>query len=256
MTINTGEIACVLLATVMGLPEPLSPLHLLWVNLVTDGPPATALGYNPSDSQAMRRQPRAKSEPLMSTWLLMRYLIVGTYVGAATVGAYISWYLSKGVSLYQLMHWQECSRWTDFLHSADAPHWPHQPCDIFSALKHRAGPQTMALSVLVTIELLKALSAVSLDQSLLKVPFWKNRWLVPGVGLPFALHLMVMYVPFFSKALGLAPLTWNEWKVSLFDSGRVYSSGVIWLCLFVRLCWLFLCLSCCWKSYSKWWVDE
>jgi P-type Ca2+ transporter type 2C len=69
---NIGEILTIFGATVLGLPEPLTPLHLLWVNLVTDGPPATALGFNPPDPDAMSKPPRPTNEPIMSRWLLAR----------------------------------------------------------------------------------------------------------------------------------------------------------------------------------------
>jgi magnesium-transporting ATPase (P-type) len=86
------------------------------------------------------------------------------------------------------------------------------PCDLFTSL--RAHPQSLALSVLVTIEMLKAFSAVSLDNSLLQLPFWKNKYLLLGVTLPFLLHLAVLYIAPVAKVFGLAALSWREWKVS------------------------------------------
>ena len=100
---NIGEIATILLATFLGLPEVLSPLHLLWVNLVTDGPPATALGFNPPDPGVMTAPPRGRHDSLMSSWLLTRYVVTGLYVGCATIGAFVWWYLDKGVPLRQLV---------------------------------------------------------------------------------------------------------------------------------------------------------
>jgi hypothetical protein len=79
-----------------------------------------------------------------------------------------------------------------------------------SSLAH---PQSMALSVLVLMEMLKALSAVSLDTSLLKFPPWKNSMLVAGTILPLLLHLLFMYVPALSSILRLQPLSLREWKV-------------------------------------------
>jgi Ca2+-transporting ATPase len=93
---NIGEIATMLFATLLGIPEPLTPLHLLWVNLVTDGPPATALGFNPPDANSMMRPPRARHEASLSPWLLGRYVATGLYVGFATIGSFVWWYLDQG----------------------------------------------------------------------------------------------------------------------------------------------------------------
>ena len=90
---------------------------------------------------------------------------------------------------------------------------PAQPCDIFTL--GRARPQAMALSVLVTMEMLKALSAVSLNGSMLRLPPWKNPWLLAGVLVPFALHLAVLYVAPLAAIFGLAPLNAREWGVIL-----------------------------------------
>jgi Ca2+-transporting ATPase len=61
--------------------------------LVTDGPPATALGFNPPDSDNMKKPPRAQDEHLLNRWTIIRYSVIGTYVGCATVGIFIYWYL-------------------------------------------------------------------------------------------------------------------------------------------------------------------
>ena len=71
----------------------------------------------------------------------------------------------------------------------------------------------MALSVLVTMEMLKALSAVSLDGSIVRMPPWRNPWLLIGVAVPFLLHLAVLYIPAFAATFGLAPLDSREWGV-------------------------------------------
>uniref|UniRef100_A0A8C4EQZ8 Calcium-transporting ATPase n=1 Tax=Dicentrarchus labrax TaxID=13489 RepID=A0A8C4EQZ8_DICLA len=142
---NVGEVVCIFLTAALGFPEALIPVQLLWVNLVTDGLPATALGFNPPDLDIMEKPPRNAKEPLISGWLFFRYLAIGGYVGAATVGAAAWWFTvsedGPQLTLYQLSHFLQCG--------PDNPDFDGLDCHVFES----PYPMTMALSVLVTIEM-------------------------------------------------------------------------------------------------------
>ena len=186
---NIGEVASIFFTSALGFPEGLIPVQLLWVNLVTDGPPATALGFNPPDKDVMKRPPRRSDDMLINGWVFFRYMVIGIYVGLATVGVFGVWYTCDSflgidlsgdghsvVSMSQLMSWQSCSS-----PSRDASVWAgfdpkpfttvggqtfsfsSDPCSYFTTGKIKAS--TLSLSVLVTIEMFNALNALSGEYS-------------------------------------------------------------------------------------------
>lgn len=105
---NIGEVTCVLITGLCGLPEALSPIQLLWVNLVTDGLPATALGFNAADPDIMNEPPRSVEEPIVNGWLFIRYMVIGLYVGMATVGGFVWWFITHGFTWTELATFTRC----------------------------------------------------------------------------------------------------------------------------------------------------
>ncbi|XP_041092710.1 sarcoplasmic/endoplasmic reticulum calcium ATPase 1 isoform X1 [Polyodon spathula] len=204
---NVGEVVCIFLTAALGLPEALIPVQLLWVNLVTDGLPATALGFNPPDLDIMGKPPRSAKEPLISGWLFFRYLAIGAYVGAATVGAAAWWFLysddGPGVTYYQLSHFMQCTE--------DNPDFEGVLCKVFES----PTPMTMALSVLVTIEMCNALNSLSENQSLLRMPPWVNCWLLGSICLSMSLHFLILYVDPLPMIFKLTDLSLTQWIVVL-----------------------------------------
>ncbi|XP_006183119.1 LOW QUALITY PROTEIN: sarcoplasmic/endoplasmic reticulum calcium ATPase 1 [Camelus ferus] len=204
---NVGEVVCIFLTAALGLPEALIPVQLLWVNLVTDGLPATALGFNPPDLDIMDRPPRSPKEPLISGWLFFRYMAIGGYVGAATVGAAAWWFLyaddGPHVTYSQLTHFMKCGE--------DNPDFEGVDCEVFEAPQ----PMTMALSVLVTIEMCNALNSLSENQSLVRMPPWVNIWLVGSIGLSMSLHFLILYVDPLPMIFKLQALDLPHWLMVL-----------------------------------------
>ncbi|KAL7672411.1 hypothetical protein ACOME3_007297 [Neoechinorhynchus agilis] len=204
---NIGEVVSIFLTAALGLPEALIPVQLLWVNLVTDGFPATALGFNPPDLDIMSKPPRNPTESLITKWLLFRYIVIGAYVGIATVGSAAWWYCryfdGPQLTWHQLTHHFECA--------AGGKEWEDIDCAVFEDTH----PMTMALSVLVTIEMCNAFNSVSEDQSIMVVPPWRNWILIGAVVLSMVLHFVILYIPIFNTIFQICPLSLLEWVAVL-----------------------------------------
>ncbi|KAF9687949.1 hypothetical protein SADUNF_Sadunf02G0146300 [Salix dunnii] len=189
----------------------------------------TPHGFNPAGVDIMRKPkpPRKSNNTLVNSWVLFRYLVIGSYVGIAAVGIFILWYtqasflginlVSDGhtlVQLSQLRNWVECPTWSNFTLSKSGCWGTHDhhssPCDYLFTDKVKA--MTLSLSVLAAIEMFNSLKALSDENSL---------ELLVAVRVSFGLHCAILYVPFLADVLGIIPLSLNQWFLVIVVSAPV-----------------------------------
>jgi Ca2+-transporting ATPase len=178
LSCNIGEILIILLAMLLALAPapPLTPIMLLWLNLVTDGLPALALGLEPGAPDVMRRPPREAGEPVLarSLWPLIG---VQAAVDAAVTLAAFTWAYGNTADL--------------------------------------AYAQTLAYATLACAELLRAFTSRSQTRSLVSLGLGGNPWLLRAVLASFGLLLATLYLPFLSTAFGTVPLDGASWALVL-----------------------------------------
>ncbi|MBA4416533.1 MAG: calcium-translocating P-type ATPase, PMCA-type [Syntrophus sp. (in: bacteria)] len=102
LTTNSGEIWTLFIAQLVGLPVPILPIHILWVNLVTDSLPALALSIEPSEGDVMRRPPRNPKESIFAQGLGIHALWVGLFMAVLILGVQF-WGIQKAMPEWQTM---------------------------------------------------------------------------------------------------------------------------------------------------------
>jgi Ca2+-transporting ATPase len=160
-------------AVELGLLSPLEPIQLLWINLVTDGAPALALGTEKGDPDIMQQPPRPTKEPIINRFMQLGVLVQTIAITATTLTAY-------AIGL-----------------ASDDP-------------RHA---ETMAFTTLVFSELLRAYTARSERSPLLKIGVFGNKWMNIAVLASAALMIPVLYVPFLQDVFNVVPMGWEEWRV-------------------------------------------
>ncbi len=175
---NTGELF-VLLASqlVAGLGLPLTTLQILWMNLITDGIPALALGVESSEKGVMKRAPYLPNESLFGRGLGRHIVIVGMVMGITglLLGIWAHGQFTAGVAGFQANTWN-----------------------------------TMVFFFLTVAQMGHALALRSHTESFFTLPFFSNRVLVGAVVVTIALQLIAVYAPFFNNIFNTAPLTGEQ----------------------------------------------
>jgi P-type Ca2+ transporter type 2C len=172
---NTGELLLMTVAVALNLPLPLLPIHLLWINLLTDGLPALCLAADPIDPDVMKHRPRLRSERITDRGLLGRMLLTGVLTAGVSFAAF----------LYTLR---------------------------IDSVEMARG---VAFSVLVFAELLRSFGVRSETKPLWRVDFFSNRNLVLVVAGSLALQLWSQHNAVLGQFLKTPPMPWLDGLVML-----------------------------------------
>ncbi len=188
LSCNLGEVLTMFIASVVGLPLPLLPVQILWVNLVTDGLPAMALGVDPNDHHIMQRKPRNPRESVFSRGLSRKIIMRGLQISMSTVLVFAIVYFGKN--------------------------------DLAEA-------RTMAFCTLVFTQMFHVFDCRSEVMSVFEIGLLKNKYLLIATACSIMMQLLVVYHPFMRGVFATVPLTLVDWMIVLGVSGWTFMmSGI------------------------------
>ena len=195
---NVAEIMIIFLATLAGLPHPLTAIQLLWLNLVTDGAPALALAMEKGDPEVMKRKPRPKTEPVINSTMTLG-IIVQTFAQTGAVlsafGLGLLWHLKDGAVM------PPGANPIQFILQYE---W--RGVDVQTA-------ETMAFLTLSFCELFRAYTVRSERLSVFQIGLFSNKYMQYAVASSIILLLLVANVPFLQPIFNTHYLTLTEWGV-------------------------------------------
>ena len=201
---NVAEIMIIFLATLAGLPAPLTAIQLLWLNLITDGAPALALAMEKGDPDVMERKPRPKDEPIVNGSMRLGILIQTFAQTGAVLTAFglgLLWELGA------LGHIPAAGQNAlAFLLQFD---WKTVELEALRTA------ETMAFLTLSLAELLRAYTVRSERASLFSIGIFSNKWMQYAVGLSILLLVLVCTVPFLQEIFNTHWMSGSEWAVVL-----------------------------------------
>ncbi len=176
LSCNIGEVLTMFVAALAGLSMPLIPIQILWVNLVTDGFPAVALGFEPGEKDIMDRHPVEKGSDVFSGGLGKKIVFRGITIGLGTLAVFQVVNMIGG--------------------------------DLTTA-------RTAAFAHLVTAQLVHVMECKSEYHNILEIPYLSNRILLLAISVSFLMLLAVIYVPVLSLVFETVPLSLAYWGIIL-----------------------------------------
>lgn len=182
LSCNLGEVLTMFLSSLLYLETPLLPIQILFVNLVTDGLPAIALGVDPADKDIMFEKPRPKNEHIFARGLKEKILLRGSLIGICTV-------LSFLVGKYYKFSLDTC--------------------------------RTLALGTLILSQLIHVFECRSEKHSIIEIKLFTNTYLVGAVLISIMMLCSVIYIPFLQGVFHTVALNFGHWLIIVFFSGII-----------------------------------
>ena len=189
LSCNAGEIAVMffgIILTSLIFQTPILPLlaiQILWVNLVTDGLPALAMGVDPPDPDVMNRQPRDPNEPILNRKSVLFIIYSGIIIAIGTLMLFFLYMYSDVIS--------------GQIPSEDV----------------RIRAQTVAFTMLIVFQMIMALNIRKEEHSLLGKEFFRNPYLLLAIASSIILHILIIYLPFFQPFFKTIALELIDWIV-------------------------------------------
>lgn len=180
LSCNLGEVVALFVAILLNWAAPLLPIHILWVNLITDSFPALSLGVDPGDKGVMELPPRNPKESLFAGRMGKLLILNGILIGITTLFAFV-----LGEYLYP------------------------------DSLRHA---QTMAFVVLSVSQLFYSLAMRNETKSLFQVGVFKNKWLIGSILLGILLQLTIITIPFTATIFKVYSLKLKDWGIVILIS--------------------------------------
>lgn len=177
LSCNIGEILIVFFAMLLGMEEPLKPIHLLWLNLVTDSLPALALGVEPGEPGIMDEKPRSKDDPIITKKMGVAIVLQSL---AITVASLLAFYYATKLYPESITH-----------------------------------SRTIVFATLITSELLRAFSSRSFDRPIWKIGIKSNMKMVYAILISFSMLIAVLYIPFLHDIFDTFQLGFKDWEIVL-----------------------------------------
>jgi len=171
MSCNVGEILIIFLSMIFQWPIPLLPIHLLWVNLVTDAFPALALGTEQKEPGLMHEPPRNPSEPIINRDMIINIVVQACVMTGAVLGAFYYGWSEYGLEV----------------------------------------GRTYAFVTIITCELLRAYTARSERYSIFKIGIFSNKNMNLATVVSFALLAVVMFIPALREVFNVTEFHIHDW---------------------------------------------